>query len=367
MKIFFFLLSSHLFILPSLAAELNDCLPPLSDVDLTASGGQSGHYALEVKQQFPEMHERGDTWPDDRLQRVFLKGLFQHYYHQFTGFCYEDNYQQYYELKQKEQMIGHYGRKIILTLLAQNSYRIKGYAGAKEPTLEQYEQVMAIVGWIKSVGDALQANEVFKTLGGDYQRMKIVIEKTGADLEKNRGANLENCEARYKNLLLLDRQNIDMVTVIFHWIKVIAEKSKLILGEYHDIGPGIPPKDHPFIQEVKTFYPDFLFFSRYRPLLRVLPKPEIEVPSPRTAEELELLLIERWGHQDSFISLCSQAHRAFSVEGVEEDYVTYTQLFDAFKTLVLADSKASEEETRIVSTILGNLVMNNIGSVANLS
>lgn len=346
----------YLIIISSSVNSSEDRLPSLSDKDMAATMGQSSHYALEIKQQFPQMHAQGDTWPDDKLQLIFLKGIFQHYFHQFSGFCYEDNYQQYKELKNNGNPIGKYGCKIIYTLLIINKIKVPNYRMMTEPTLEQFDQIMDLMIWVKTIGNALKNNEVFKTLGGDYQRGKIIIEKIELDLEKNKELIEDEKQSRFKKLLEIDRQNLDMLTLLFHWIKDTCHKTRSVLKEYYHNEQKIPPTNHPLINELRTFYPDYLFRPVYKKLLKGLPEPVQEQHQPRSAEELENLIFEE-GIPEPLEKACLLAQRAFGPEENELDYNFYTQAYDELITHLREKLNIHDDEISILNTILDGVIL----------
>ncbi len=273
-------------IIPNKTQELveinSERLTDLSIPDMEATLGDSMEYSMKAKSLFPDMHRHGDEWPDEKLQDTFLEGLFQHYTYQFTGFHYsQDNCM--YENAAKDEKLSLWHARVFEELYTKNDLSLPWAPlpthenwlakklELKLPSSENIHGALSVARWFKSVADALKKNEGFKRLGGDFQKYKVKIEKLQKSLwESTETSSVK--EEKQRHLYAEDRREMDRQVLLFNWVKDSYAKASQILKETFVKDKMVPNEQHPFIEEVKHFYPEYLYRPVYKALVKDLPE-----------------------------------------------------------------------------------------------
>lgn len=315
-------------------------LPSLSAEDQAATTGQSMHHSQWAKDHFGEMHKTGDTWPEDKLARIFGEGLFQHYTHQLGGFDYVTNFVQYQTMD--KTWLRQYDFNAMKKLwegvlspeqLSQIAFNTTGI------TTETIDNSVALAEWLRAVGNALKNNRVFFNLGADFQRKKIILEKAERALSST--PELEKAAAG-KRLYALDREHTDMQIVIFHWMQQTYAQARAYLKDYLSSHEGkLPPLTDPYFAKITTTYPEFAYWPVYAGLLRELPPLPVKA---RSIDELTQDMIALAEDFEIIGKLHEAANKAFKDEASDEDFSAYAALFQQAKEALRSVFEIKQEE-----------------------
>jgi len=342
-----------------------DRLPTLSNEDMIATAGRSPQHSRWMKDHCFGLHVNGDTWEDEKLQRFFCDGLFQHYFYQFTGYDYENSYfktlttmrNPQIKIKKSDALEIDYDavRKLFEII------KISNYG-----CFECLDYLPKIILWYRSIGDSLKSHPVFKPIGGHFQRFKIQIEKKEDDL--NRGLP-EQKEDNLKELIRLDRKTIDCQVLLYHWIKTVCEKAndkaRLWCGN-GEIATKLD--DASIIEAIVNEDPWFLSLPIYKELAEVYGKKSPPV-TIRTYDELRLFLIDIVDDLPDFASLVVMAVKAFNINATDEEINSYDEAFEAHRRSVLELSGVTHEgcgpESQRLETAFGDLLMEKVRAFRN--
>lgn len=258
----------------TVAPAKTDRLPSLTIVEMEATFGNSSSHDFDLKTEgiFTAMHQDGDNWDPARLQDVFLRGLFQHYTFVLSGFDYtKDNcmYEQWLDSKGK---IGKWHLNRIHKLYTVNRLDTPQTAN---PLLSSdvIKTGVLISRWFKAVADALKQNKTFASLGGDFQKFKVVLEKREGQrrnlqaLVDAKKETSEKLEEYIKETLRLDREEIDRQVILFNWMKdIYAVASQVFRDSFNTKKGAVPDAAHPLLDEIKRFHPEYTQRQVYKGL-----------------------------------------------------------------------------------------------------
>jgi hypothetical protein len=254
----------------------------LSIAEMEATFGRSSSHDLKLRIEgtFAAMHQNGDNWEPARLQDVFLRGLFQHYTFQFSGFDYTENNSMYEQLLDMDGKIGKWHSERIHKLYTMNGLEIPRTADALLSS--DIKTGVLISRWFKAVADALKQNKTFVNLGGDFQRFKVLLEKREAErrnlqtlVDENKEAS-EKLQEYVKETLRLDREEIDRQVILFNWIKdIYAVASQVLKDSFKN--KTFPDATHPLLEEIRGFHPEYTQRPVYKGLF-LNSKPDKPVP-----------------------------------------------------------------------------------------
>lgn len=355
-------------------------LAPLSDKDMGATFGGSSQHSPWVKNNMGDLHANGDRWEDAKAQRFFCDGLFQHYFHQFSRFDYEHNYNQYLTDFPTDK---HPDREcvrmniadhmIIRDIFSTSQITIpKTRAGKGLLREEALNELLKICHWYKSVGDSLKSNPLFRCLGGKFQILKIQIEKKERELGKS---SEDKKEMLVKAMLDLDRYCIDCQVILFHWIKDVCDKARDELILCYKNNQQADAIDAAIANKIGVMYPEFLYRPVYRDFMNTYAKdllpgigqpiiePVVVVEIVRSADELKNILIANMEDTGDFEPLINInpiveiAKKAFGDDGSDEDLAAYNQLFQEQRPQFSGILQISEAEMMNFETILNALII----------
>ena len=226
-------------------------LPSIDDYLLKAGVEESAaFYSPDIKEgEYWELHNRGYEIYEDFLKRIFLGTVFQFYTYILIGYDMNYNYTQFkdYSLKPKSYDLRKFG-VLAKDLLSKPLKDIKEIA--------ENDKLWA---GIQTAIDNLKQNQLLLDLGIAFERQKIVVEKLEQLLRKNPSEEIQ------RNLLEIDRIDIDILNMIYYFMKESYEEFKSKLAKTATVDEAIRATDF-----LATFKPEFINWPYYYDIITQL-------------------------------------------------------------------------------------------------
>ena len=166
-------------------------------------------YTAEARRNFSEMHFSGHTWPLNKLTNIFKQGLFNAYIYLILGFQHSPA-AAYIPLHDQLDLLQIRKQKTAQIQL-QNKYRL---------TSGKYVPFDDLIQLLSNVTEQLKRNEELMTIGGLFQKNKVITEKLQTKLERANSANLDETvrEQIFKEMMTQDAITRDQQLIIYYWI-----------------------------------------------------------------------------------------------------------------------------------------------------